>query len=248
MKLTALLIEDEAPARQVIRGYLKAYPDIQIVGECDNGLDAVDMIHNLRPDIVFLDIQLPELSGIEVLDRLQFLPQIIFSTAYDEYAIRAFEINAVDYLLKPYTEQRFGLCIQRVREKISQPHIAAASLMKLMQTYQQTDYPRRLLVPGRDEMVFIRVEDIDYIEAADNYISIITKRDVYLLLQRLSDLESRLDPGRFFRIHRSCIVNVEKVESIQTWKKNSVEVILYNGKKLPLSRRRVQEFKERFGI
>ncbi len=248
MNLTALIIEDEAPARQVIRGYLKNYADIKIIGECDNGLEAVDKIHRHRPAIIFLDIQLPELSGIELLDRLDYMPHIIFSTAYDDYAIRAFEINAVDYLLKPYTEERFAQCIKRVRQKINQPNRAAESLMDFLQTYQRTEYPKRLLVPGREEMVFIRVQDIDYIEAADNYVSIVTAKDTYLLLQNLSDLEKRLDPKRFFRIHRSVIVNVDKIRSIQTWKKDATEVVLLNGKNLPLSRRRTQEFKERFGI
>lgn len=247
-KLTVLIIDDEPLARQVIRNYLKAYPDLEVLGECDNGLDAVEMIQHLKPDIIFLDIQMPELSGVEVLDRLEYMPHVVFSTAYDDYAIRAFEINAVDYLLKPYNEERFGKCIDRIRKEISNPNEATQSLVNLMQSFKPSSYPERLLVPDGEQMLFIPVHEIDYIEAADNYVSIYTTQNTFLLLQRLSDLENKLDPKLFFRIHRSFIVNVERVKSIQTWMKSSAEVILYSDKKLPLSRRRIHDFKEQFGL
>lgn len=240
MSLTALIIEDEAPARQVIRDYLNAFPDIHLLGECDNGRDAVDMIHDLKPDFIFLDIQLPEFNGIQVLEQLKFMPRVIFSTAYDEYAIQAFEINAVDYLLKPYNHQRFARCIERVRETAADT--TSQSIQNLLQTLQRSEYLQRLLVPDQDNMIFIRVQDIDYIEAADNYVSIVTGKDTFLLLQRLSELENKLDPMQFFRIHRSFMVNMDKVKSLQP----PAYVVLYNGKKLPLSRRRLQSFKDRF--
>lgn len=246
MNLTSLIIDDEPLARQVIRSHLKDYPDIQMIGECDNGRDCIDMIHNREPDIIFLDIHMPECSGIEMLEQLTYMPQVIFTTAYDEYAIQAFELNAVDYLLKPIDKNRFARCIERIREKSLRPDSAAESLMNLMRTMQKTDYPRRLLVPDQDQMIFIPVEEIDYIESADNYVSIVTPKNTYLLLQRLTELEDKLNPQHFFRIHRSYIVNVEKVKSIQTRMKS--EVVLYSGQKLPLSRRRVHLFKENFGL
>lgn len=247
-KLSVLIIDDEPLARQVVRSYLKVYPDLELIGECDNGLDAVQMIQNLKPDVIFLDIQMPELSGIEVLDRLEYMPHVVFSTAHDDYAIRAFEINAVDYLLKPYNEDRFARCIDRIRNEIMNSNETTQSLMNLMQSFKQSSYPERLLVPDGDQMLFIPVDEIDYIEAADNYVSIFTSKNTFLLLQRLSDLESKLDPKQFFRIHRSYIVNVERVKSIQTWMKSAAEVVLYSDKKLPLSRRRIQDFKEQFGL
>ncbi len=248
MNFLVLIIDDELLARQIIRNYLKAYPDMTIAGECDNGLDAVQMIHDLKPDVIFLDIQMPELSGIEVLERLEYMPQIVFSTAFDEYAIRAFEINAVDYLLKPYDEDRFRVSIERIRNEAGNNQLPAESLMSLMQSFKKAEYPERLLLPDNKKMIFVPVKDIQYIEAQENYVSVATDQNMYLVFQRLSELETKLDPQLFFRIHRSYVVNINHVASVQTYLKGSSEVILNNDKKLPLSRRRVHELKERFGM
>jgi two-component system LytT family response regulator len=249
MSHTALIIDDESLARQVIRNYLKAYPDIQIIGECNNGQDAVKQINSQKPDIVFLDIQMPELNGIEVIERLQYIPMIIFSTAFDEYAIKAFEINAVDYLLKPYDEHRFKKSIQRVQKQLRSDSRDLQQLASLVQSFNDPqEYLERILLPCKDRMVFVNVKDIILIEAVENYVSLFTLNESHLLLQKISDIEDKLNPKHFFRIHRSYIVNLDFVESIHTWKKSGYRVRLKNGKELPLGRRRVKTFKLAFGL
>jgi len=249
IQYSVLIVDDEPLARQVIRDYLKNYPDMRIIGEADNGLDGVQMIQLKSPDIVFLDIQMPELNGFEVIKQLDHFPHIIFSTAYDEYAIRAFEINAVDYLLKPYDQKRFDKSIQRIRRELSSGKSEIDRLAALLNNATKSnEYLDRLLIPTKDRMIFITTTDIFYIQAIENYVSLVTETDSYLLLQKISDLENRLDPKLFFRIHRSYIVNLNRVKSIDAWLKSSYKVTLINGKELPLGRRRIKEFKKAFGL
>ena len=196
MPYTVFIVDDESLARQVIRNYLKTYPDFSIIGECDNGKDAVEMIDSLSPDIVFLDIQMPELSGMEVIERLDVLPHIIFSTAYDEYAIRAFEINAVDYLLKPYDKERFDKSIIRVRQQLQKGQHDINQLTALLNVFRKPQtYLERLLVPEKDQLIFVQVKDIIYIESLENYISIVTTSGSHLLFQKISELEEKLPSG-----------------------------------------------------
>lgn len=249
MAYSVLIVDDEPLARKVIRDYLGSYPDFKICGECDNGADAVNLITELEPDIVFLDIQMPEMTGIEVIEHLEKLPYIIFSTAYDEYAIKAFELNALDYLLKPYDEKRFAKTIDRLRQRIQDVSPDAQPIQSLLNAYRLPDsYLKRVLVPHKEQLIFIAVRDVFYIEALENYIKIVTEADSFLLLQKLSDLEQKLNPQDFFRIHRSYIVNVNHVQKIQVWMKTGFRIVLNNGETLPLSRRRVKEFKQRFGL
>lgn len=249
MPYTVLIVDDESLARQVIRNYLKAYPDFSIIGECDNGKDAVEMIDSLSPDIVFLDIQIPELSGMEVIERLDVLPHIIFSTAYDEYAIRAFEINAVDYLLKPYDKERFDKSIMRVRQQLQKGFQDIDQISALLDSFHKPQsYLERILVPQKEQLIFVQVKDIIYIESLENYVSIVTLSGSHLLFQKISDVEVKLNPQNFFRIHRSYIVNLNHVKTVETWLKSNYKVVLKNGKELPLSRRRVKDFKNCFGL
>jgi two-component system LytT family response regulator len=248
MPYSVIIADDEPLARQVIRDYLASYSDFRIVRECDNGRDAVDAILSLRPDAVFLDIQMPELNGIEVIENLDRLPHVVFSTAYDEYAIKAFELNALDYLLKPYDARRFGKTMEKLSRELRQGIPDSEKIEALIAMHRAPGYPERILVPHKNQLVFIQIKDVLYIEAVENYVSLVTSSETYLLLQRLSDIEKKLSPGDFFLIHRSYIVNVRHVEKIETWMKGGFHAILKNGKSLPLSRRRVKEFKTRFGF
>ena len=249
MQYTVIIVDDEQLARQIIRNYLKNYADMYIIGECDNGCDAVKMINTLRPDIVFLDIQMPELNGIDVVEQLDVVPHIIFSTAYDEYAIQAFELNAIDYLLKPYDEHRFAKSIQRIRKEVRQGIPDLNQVNSILEAFHKKDtYPVRILIPDKDELIFISTKDIIYIEAMENYISIVTQNSSYLLFQKISDMERKLNPKQFFRVHRSYIVNMNYIEKIEVWMKNKHHIILKNKKEIPLSRYRIKELKKNFGI
>jgi two-component system LytT family response regulator len=250
MSYSVLIVDDEPLARQIIRDYLCDYADFKICGECDNGSDAVTMINEIEPEVVFMDIQMPEMTGIEVIDHLEKLPHIVFSTAYDEYAIKAFEINALDYLLKPFDENRFAKTMQRLRQELNEPRSDVRQLEALLNTYRSPadSFLKRILVPDKEQFVFVSVDDVFYIEAMENYIKIVTDSNFYILLQKLSEIGAKLNPQDFFHIHRSYIVNVNQVQKIEAWMKSSYRVVLKNGETLPLSRRRVHEFKQCFGF
>lgn len=248
MSFSVIIIDDEPLARQIIRNYLAFYPDFHVICECDNGKDAVEAIRTMRPDAVFLDIQMPELNGIEVIQSLDQLPHFVFSTAYDEYAIKAFELNAFDYLLKPIDENRFEKTMVRLENELCQGHPDLGKIEALISAYRAPSYPERILVPHKDQLVFIRVKDILYVEALENYISIVTSSDTYILLQKLSELMNKFNPQEFFLIHRSYIVNLIHVQKIEGWSKSRYQVVLKNGKTLPLSRRRVKDIRIRFGL
>jgi two-component system LytT family response regulator len=243
-----IIADDEPLARQIIRDYLVDYPDFNIVCECDNGKDTLHAVKSYHPDVVFLDIQMPELNGIEVVENMEWLPHFVFSTAYDEYAIRAFELNAFDYLLKPYDAKRFNKTMVRLEKDLRQGRHDVNKIEALLSAFRTPSYPERILVPSKDQLVFIRVKDILYAEALENYVSIVTSSETYILLQKISELMKRLNPQEFFPIHRSYIVNVNQVQKIAPWRKGSYRVVLKNDKILPLSRRKVKDFKTRFGI
>jgi two-component system LytT family response regulator len=249
MTYKVIIVDDELLARQVIRNYLKNYLDMQIICECENGLEATEKINQLKPDVVFLDIQMPELSGLEVIERLDVIPHIVFSTAYDEYAINAFEINAVDYLLKPYDEKRFGKSIRRLRGELKGGIPDLQRMISILEAFHKSNnYLDRILIPNKEEIIFISSTDILYIEAMENYISIITGDSAYLLFQKISEIEKKLNPKQFFRVHRSYIVNLAYIRKIETWMATKYNIILKNGKEIPLSRYRVKAFKRFFGM
>ena len=233
--MRVIIVDDEDLARGIVREYLASHLDIRIVGECSNGFDAVKAITESKPDLLFLDIQMPKLNGFEVLDLLDPRPRVIFVTACDSYAIKAFEVNAIDYLLKPFSRERFEKALLRVAGKEGdEPQDAVDNLIR---SNRSLNAPiERILVRDGSRVHVIPSPMVDHIEAQDDYVSIHSGGKKYLKLERLSDLEAALDPKRFVRIHRSHIVNIERLVRLETYAKDSRIVVLNDGTKLPVSR------------
>lgn len=219
--IRALIVDDEPFARASLLVLLRRDPEIEIAGECASGLEAIDAIRNLRPDLVFLDIRMPDCDGFEVLERLSpaETPAIVFVTAFDEYALRAFEVEAMDYLLKPFDDARFSRALARAKESIRQ---------------RRTN--DRLIVRSAGRVTFLRIPEIDWIEAADYYVCLHTAGRTHLLRRTLADMEKDLDPRAFCRIHRSTIVNLARVRELRTDANGEYEVVLHDATALRLSR------------
>jgi two-component system, LytTR family, response regulator len=232
MKKVAI-IDDEAAGRTLIKQYLADFPSLIVVGEANNGVDAIKIINEFKPDIVFLDIQMPGLTGFDVLKHLEEIPQIIFSTAYDQYALQAFEVHAVDYLLKPYTRERFKTAVQKLRSNESanltpvQP--LAESIINPLQ------YPEKILIQQHQRLITVSVSEIVWIDAEGDYSKIITQRGHFLSNYGISQLETKLNPQQFIRVHRSSIINLGFVKEIQK-QLSSYDVILQNGDVVRVSR------------
>lgn len=234
--LRALIVDDEEPARLALRADLDAIGGITIVGECANGFEAVRLVGETRPDVVLLDVQMPKLDGFEVLELIGPGVPVIFCTAYDEFALKAFEVHAVDYLLKPYARTRLGEAIERVRER----RVAAGSAALPAATLRAAARPgqplERVVVRDGTQVHVIAVDKIDYAEAQDDYVGFHTGGRTLLKEQTLSDLETQLDPRRFVRIHRSYLVNLDRLARVELYAKDSRIAVLTDGTKLPLSR------------
>lgn len=250
--IKVLIIDDESLARDLIIELLKEFDDFQIIGECSDGLEAVKTIENLRPDLIFLDVQMPVLNGLEVLERLKnsYLPEIIFVTAYDNYAIRAFDFHAIDYLLKPFSRSRFQQSVQHAKEKVLRQNISETKeqLSALLENYQnKPPHLQRIFVKENGKIILLEPETIDWIEADDKYLQLHTANKKYLIRQTLNSIEAELNPNIFLRIHRSTIVNLTRVKEIHPLFNNEYVLILQNGTKLTLSRNYKNRFFERFG-
>ncbi len=233
---------DDVPlARSHIRRYLNSVAGFEVVGECGDGEKAIEVIGQMRPDLVFLDVQMPELNGFEVLERIpeNELPFVVFVTAYDKYAIRAFDVHALDYLLKPFDKQRFLAALQRTQEQIELKKHGQGDerLMGLLNDLRAAaQYRARLAVVSSRKTILVRVESIDWVEAAGNYVSLHVGRDVYSLRETISGLERQLDPKRFARIHRSSIVNIDRIRDITPLFNRDRCVRLRDGTELTMSR------------
>lgn len=241
IQITAIIADDESLARSVIRNYLTGFPMIQVVAECENGLVALNEITRLKPDLLFLDIQMPELDGISLLSELKELPLVVFTTAYNQYAIKAFELNAIDYLLKPFDRERFGQSIKRVLEHRSLPSSMEDKLINLqksLNTLLETDkkYISRILIKGKTGYSFLNLEDVLWIEAYSDYIKIHTKDKFHLKNIGLNETEIKLNPQQFVRIHRSSIVNISSIREMKPYTNGEYIIHLTNGEKLKLSR------------
>ncbi len=245
MPLKTLIIDDEPLARQVIREFLHAFPHAEIIAECENGRQAVAAINQHKPDLVFLDVQMPVLTGFEVLERIDCLPAIIFSTAYDEFAIRAFEVNAVDYLLKPYDRQRFATAVQRA---IARRTVASAELERMLRLLQHAQKPEaapeRLLVRSGERIVPVEMKDIEWLEAADDYTIIHAGSAKPLSNLGLGELEKRLQPSHFKRVHRSAIINVTRLKHLEKDGEGGMLATMMSGEKVKISRRYAASFRE----
>jgi two-component system LytT family response regulator len=229
--LRALIVDDEDLARRLIREYLASHADIEIAGESRNGLEALADIEALSPDLIFLDIQMPKLSGLEVLEATGRRSGVIFTTAFDEHAIKAFEMLAVDYLLKPFSQRRFDEALDRARKLAGQ---RAPDVDRLIASPART--LERLVIRDRGHVHVIPVDEIVYIEAEDDYIHIHTAARSFLKTQRLSDLEERLDASRFVRVHRSYLINIDRLQGLERPTKDSQVAVLANGMQIPVSR------------
>jgi two-component system LytT family response regulator len=229
--LRALIVDDEPLARQLIRDYLRRHPDVEIVGECADGLQAVREIDAQQPDLVFLDIQMPVLTGLEVLDVTGRKGGVIFTTAYDAHALKAFDLHAVDYLLKPFAQARFDAALARARTLLGSAQPALAALLA-----EAVPWLERVTIRDREQIHVIAVADIGFIEAQDDYIAIHADGRTYLKTQRLADIETRLDPRCFVRVHRSYLINMAYLQSIERQGKDGHAALLTGGDRVPISR------------
>ncbi|GJM34130.1 MAG: DNA-binding response regulator [Saprospiraceae bacterium] len=246
-KISALIIDDEEHARTNLRMLLANYPNIQLLGECPDGIAAIQTIKSTQPQLIFLDIQMPELDGFAVLRRIpeNVQPYVIFTTAFNEYAIRAFEVNAVDYLLKPFDDQRFGQAVQRAVTRIRQADdwemkTRLAQLQQFLEGEKTECFLQKLAFRANNKIRFISVTDIHWIEADNQYVKIHTSQHTPILRQSLTALDKQLDPAGFYRTHRSAIVNIEAIREIEPYFKGDYVITLHSGVKVKLSRSRVE--------
>lgn len=246
-KIRTLIVDDEPIARTGIRRELEREPDVEIVGECSDGYHAVTAIHEKRPDLVFLDLQMPEIDGFAVVEAVgsEHMPMVIFVTAYHQHALQAFEIHALDYLLKPFNRERFQSALQRARKQIQQASLEGLSerLLALLQESESVrraspspKYLERLVVKASGRIFFLNTEEIHWIEAADNYVRLHVEKDSHLIQGTMSRLESRLNPEMFLRIHRSAIVNIKFIKDLHPLFHGEYVVHLSNGKELTSGR------------
>jgi len=248
MKLRILIVDDEPLARERIRSLLADEPDVEVLAECKNGQDALEAIKKQSPDLVFLDVQMPGMGGFEVLSALpeERMPMVIFVTAFDQHALKAFEVHALDYLLKPFKQARFKTTLQRAREALQNRQAGQASknlLALLNDTKPLRERLSRIPVRTGERVVFVKTAQIEYIESAGNYVVLHTSKENHVVRETLTALEEKLDPKQFIRISRSTLVNLEQIKELQPLFKGEHAVVLHNGKQLTMTRgiREVQE-------
>ena len=234
-KWKALIVDDEELARKLLREMLASHPEIEIVGECGNGMEAVKAVAEHEPELLFLDVQMPKLSGFDVLELVDPAGlAVIFVTAFDQYAMKAFDVHAVDYLLKPYSKERFEAALERAKSQKAEKAPDAAALAASARPAGQ--FLERIVVKDGTKVTLVPTAKLDYVEALDDYVSLATEGKKLLKQQTISSLEAALDPAVFVRIHRSFVVNFERVSRIEPYGKESKVAVLRNGVKLPVSR------------
>ncbi len=241
MKINTLIVDDEPLARERIRSLLKDESDFTVAGEASNGKEALKKMQEEKIDLLFLDIQMPELDGISLAEKfsLQHIPLIIFTTAYDSFAVKAFELNALDYLLKPFTKRRFKQSLSRVKEQFSSDDkdlYSSTMLSTLQALVQKKQYPERIVVKSEGKIHFIPLKDIVWAESDANYININTVRDKVVMRETMFNLSQRLDPAVFLRAHRSILVNVQFIKEMKPWFNDELVIMLTNGTQLPVGR------------
>jgi two-component system LytT family response regulator len=255
MKIRALIVDDESLARQRIRLLAHDQPGLELIGECASGTEALAAIERDRPDLVFLDVQMPGMDGFELLQRLprERLPIVIFTTAYDKHAVRAFEAHALDYLLKPFQPDRFKSAVARARDHLAnqQASAAARGLLRLLDEQQSAplvpakgQFLTRLTIKNEDKVVVIKTADIDSIESAGNYVAVNAGKESHILRETLNSLEKQLDPEKFLRVSRSAIVNLDRAKELQPMFKGEHIVVLQSGKRLTMTRGLLREVEQ----
>jgi len=253
VKIRAIIVDDEPLARKFLRQMLQDDPDTEIIAECGSGYEALPAIRKLQPDLLFLDIQMPEMDGFAILQALdqQRMPLVVFVTAYDQYAMRAFEVHALDYLLKPFDDQKFERTMKRVKAQIrgkERERTDSQMLAFLKELKDKSSYLERISIKTADRITLLRVEEIDWIEADDNYVQIHAGKSSHQLRETITNLERQLNPAKFLRIHRSSIVNLERIESLEQMFHGEYRVILKNGSELTLSRRYREKARQLLGM
>ena len=236
MKTTCLIVDDEKLARDLIMEYLQNYPDLELVAECSKGAEAVEKINSLKPDLIFLDVQMPGMNGFDVLDEIEHEPYVIFVTAYDQHAIKAFEKNAVDYLLKPLDEDRFRTAIGRALKRKGLEQNNIEELMESLKPERKSTYDTHIFVQKSEKLFNLAVDDILFLEASGDYTVITTKADQYVSSSGIGRLEELLTPDIFFRVHRSTIINIHHLKEIEKHFNGGMMVKMNNGKTFPVSR------------
>jgi len=256
-KIKTLIVDDEPLARRSLRLLLEGDSQIEILGECRNGKEAVKAIETSRPDLIFLDIQMPEMDGFDVIEHVgaEHVQAVVFVTAFDQYALKAFEVHALDYLLKPYDDLRFSQALQRAKLQIESREISKVSkrLLALLEERESQKsvstsskpYLTRLMIKLASRVVLLKVDDIDWIEADGNYAKLHVGKKAHLLREKMHDLEAQLDPQRFVRIHRSIIVNLERIKELHPHFNGDYVVVLEDGRQLKLSRSRREQLEAR---
>jgi two-component system LytT family response regulator len=251
-KIKVLVADDEPLARERLSGLLSQEPDIEMVGQARDGEEAVTAIHDDSPDLVFLDVQMPQMSGFDVIEAVgtDKMPLVIFVTAYDQHALKAFQVRALDYLLKPFDRERFKDALQRARKQLERDENGdlGRRLLALVKDLRR-DQPKsdRLVVKSGGRLFFLRTDEIDWVEAAGNYVRLHVGPGSHLLRETMNAIEGRLDPEKFFRIHRSRIVNMERIQELQPWLNGEYAVLLRTGTRLTLSRGYREKLQDRLG-
>ncbi len=236
MNTTCLIIDDEKLARDLLREYLEAFPQIEVIGECSKGSEAVEKINKLKPELIFLDVQMPGMNGFDVLDEIDHEPHVIFTTAYDQYAIRAFEKNAVDYLLKPLDEERFTQAVNRALKRKTSEVGDLEELLRSIRSEGKGSFDSHIFVQKSEKLFNLPVEEIIFLEASGDYTVITTKNDQFVSSSGIGKLEEILNPDTFIRVHRSTIINLNFLKEIERHFNGGMVVKMQNGKSFPVSR------------
>ncbi|NJD22907.1 MAG: response regulator [Melioribacter sp.] len=246
-KIKVIIIDDEKLAREIISSYLKKFDNVELVAECSDGFEGIKQINELKPDLIFLDIQMPKLTGFEMLEILEEPPVIIFTTAFDQYALKAFEVNATDYLLKPFSEVRFAEALNKAIKLITNIPPIQQELNGLVKSVEKrNEFLDRVIIKSGQKIQIIPIEAVHYIEAQDDYTMLYTEKGNFLKQKTMKYFEENLDPKNFPRIHRSYIVKLSLIKQIELLEKESYQVLLNDGKKLPVSKSGYQNLKEFF--
>ena len=243
--IKAILIDDEPLARTILKEYLQHYPDIRVVQECNDGFEGVKAIGQYQPDLIFLDIQMPKINGFEMLELIDQPPAVIFTTAFDDFAIKAFETHAVDYLLKPFSQDRFDKAIQKWMATRKAPEAISE---ELLETAHQPEERTRIVVRKGTNIVILPVHTVQYFEAFDDYVKIHTREGFYLKKKTMGHFERVLDPTQFVRTHRSFLINLQELTRIEPVEKDTHVVLLKSGVRIPLSQSGYTKLREVLGL
>jgi len=246
-KIRAIIIDDEKLARSIVFNYLKDNPDIEVIDECSNGFEGIKKINELKPDLVFLDIQMPKISGFEMLELIEKPPVIIFTTAFDQFALKAFEVNAADYLLKPFSHDRFTEGLEKALSRLKDKSGKSAIIKSLiLQNDLKIEFLERVVIKDGPKISVVPVEDIRYLEAQDDYIMIHSREGKFLKQKTMKFFEEHLNPADFVRVHRSYIASVKRIKKIELLEKESYQIILEDKSTLPVSKSGYDKIKEIF--